>query len=110
MRYSQAPEQWARLLKATTDGNYDLAHKICKDYKFDVDSKKQKRTASNGNKSFTFAMSPDGTIYKNKFAKYLSLELGFSPDYVGMMITTLGGRPVKQGNMKGWTFWKEVVK
>ena len=106
MRATQAPEQWNKLLDAINADDYKLAHKICVTYGFDG------RTVVPDKPKVPYghyaAMNPEGKVVHSKFASVLSRHLGFSSNYITMKIRETKGRPLRQGKMKGWTFWKEL--
>lgn len=109
MRATQAPEQWRKLLNAVANNDYDLAHHICVTYEFNgVDGRTVVREKPKVSTNHYVAMSPYGDVYHHEYANELSKSLGLSEGYVISNIRTTGGRPVRQGKMKGWTFWKQI--
>ena len=113
MRASRAPEKWQFILDAVNQDDYDLANKLAIKYKFAIKANEEK-TVDNVRhtplKGDYVAMDPDGKMYCHEFAAALSRYLGLTHSYVAGAIGRLEkhGGYSRSGNMKGWTFWKEI--
>ncbi|WP_373786525.1 hypothetical protein [Jeotgalibaca porci] len=105
MRATQAPEKWQLVLNALNTGNIELAHKLAIKFEFDKDHQVERRGRTSG---YTyFARDTEGKVYSNTNASALSRQFGKVSSYVTAMIGKRKGRPVLNGDLKGWTFWKE---
>lgn len=105
MRATEAPDKWQLVLNALNIGDLELAHRLVVKFEFDKDKQYQRRVKTSG---YTyFARDTKGRVYSNTNASALSRQFGKVSSYVTSMIGKRKGRPVLNGDLKGWVFWKE---
>lgn len=106
MRATDAPDKWQLVLDALSVGDIKLANELAVKFEFDKDKQDQRGVKTSG---YTyFARDAKGSVYSNTNASALSRRLGKTSSYVAAMICKRKGRPVSNGDLKGWVFWKET--